>query len=123
MTYQTLTPPRCPSNATRSRSKYDPLNHGTLSVTCLVRKLCLGLIALTTAALLQCAIDAAPKQTAADGVGLGDVAAVSMAAVSRHCGDFLSSLSLGDEGIPREAKVDVPYWLDELENLKVGEHV
>lgn len=89
----------------------------------LVRKFSLWPIASKTAALLQCAIDASPEPTAtdaADEVRLGDLAAVSMAAISRHCGDFLSSLSLGGEGLPWEARVDVPYWLDELENLKVG---
>lgn len=72
------------------------------------------------AALLQCAIDNFPDPAAsgtptADGVEWPDLAAVSMACVDRHCGTMMKACI----GPAWEAKVDVPYWLKELENLKV----
>lgn len=41
---------------------------------------------------------------------------VSIAAVTRYCGTLMKACV----GIPWEAKVDVPYWLNELEKLKVS---
>lgn len=76
---------------------------------------------LKPAALLQCAIDNFPDPAASgtpivDGVEWLDLAAVSMACVDRHCGTMMKACI----GPAWEAKVDVPYWLKELENLKVA---
>lgn len=76
------------------------------------------------AALLQCAIDTGPEPTtatgadgaAADGeIEWENLSAVSVAGVGRHCGAIMKACV----GLAWEAKVDVPHWLKELENLKV----
>lgn len=73
-----------------------------------------------TASLLQCAIDTAPELAASGAAGefeWGDLAAVSIAAVSRHCDTMMKACV----ALPWEAKLDVPYWLQELENLKASQ--
>lgn len=102
-----------------------------LSVFCclLCLSLCFGVVlsrtrVATPAALLQCAIDTAPEPASATGAGgaasdggveWGDLSAVSVACVGRHCGAIMKACV----GLAWEAKVDVPHWLKELENLKV----
>ena len=96
--------------------------------------LCFGVVVsrtpvATPAALLQCAIDTAPEPASATGAGgggaasdggveWGDLSAVSVACVGRHCGAIMKACV----GLAWEAKVDVPHWLKELENLKVLLH-
>ena len=82
---------------------------------------------VTLAALLQCVTDTFQESTSTTGEGdaggaavdsvveWGDLSAVSVACVGRHCGAIMKACV----GLAWEAKVDVPHWLKELENLKV----
>ncbi|CBJ25706.1 conserved unknown protein [Ectocarpus siliculosus] len=75
-------------------------------------------VAMVYASLLQCAIDTAPEPAASSATKeceWGELAAVSIAAVSRHCDTMMKACV----ALPWEAKLDVPYWLKELENLKI----
>ncbi|CAM9667331.1 unnamed protein product [Ectocarpus sp. 12 AP-2014] len=77
-------------------------------------------VAMVYASLLQCAIDTAPEPAASGAASefeWGDLAAVSIAAVSRHCDTMMKACV----ALPWEAKLDVPYWLKELENLKASQ--
>lgn len=75
---------------------------------------------MNSAALLQCALDDSfsdrPLGQDRREDDSGSVTAVSMASVSRHCGVMMKACV----GLPWEAKVDVPYWLREMEKLKVN---
>eukprot|EP00752_Nemacystus_decipiens_P016356 g14627.t1 len=83
-------------------------------------------VALVYAALLQCTIDTCSEPATAlvtgagsaagdGGVEWGDLPAVSVACVGRHCGAIMKACV----GLAWEAKVDVAHWLKELENLKI----
>lgn len=89
--------------------------------TSLVRKFFSSSMRLgETASLLQCAIDTAPEPAASGAASefeWDNLAAVSIAAVSRHCDTMMKACV----ALPWEAKLDVPYWLKELENLKASQ--